>query len=287
MAKFIENSHPETSAIKERQSKLDTACERVKESAEKRLRKLKVCILTSGHIVYYYNYCFWKESQALCEFMLQVEEEEAWIKEKEALCSSMDFGKDLNTVMLSQQKHKVLEEDIEGREPHFKSLCEKGITVIQLELDKCLFLFNAWKPKVLCTAELCPILINDYFKGLKLKVADVLMRPSTSSSSFEKAAASRFKLLEKQSSRPDIMQNKTVQNRVLALKEKWDKMKDLLSQRRTKLEEAIQSQQVKISIDHYHSLLRFFSPFIVSCWCRRSRVMDKRERANCIIWWLW
>lgn len=149
MAKFIENSHPETSAIKERQSKLDTACERVKESAEKRLRKLKVCILTSGHIVYYYNYCLWKESQALCEFMLQVEEEEAWIKEKEALCSSMDFGKDLNTVMLSQQKHKVLEEDIEGREPHFKSLCEKGITVIQLELDKCLFLFNAWKPKVL------------------------------------------------------------------------------------------------------------------------------------------
>ena len=75
--------------------------------------------------------------------MLQVEEEEAWIKEKEALCSSMDFGKDLNTVMLSQQKHKVLEEDIEGREPHFKSLCEKGITVIQLELDKCPFLFNA------------------------------------------------------------------------------------------------------------------------------------------------
>lgn len=110
----------------------------------------------------------------------------------------------------------------------------------------------------ICRTELCPILINDYFKGLKLKVADVLMRPSTSSSSFEKAAASRFKLLEKQSSRPDIMQNKTVQNRVSALEEKWDKMKDLLSQRRTKLEEAIQSQQVKIFIDHYHSLLRFF-----------------------------
>lgn len=68
----------------------------------------------------------------MCEFLLQVEEEEAWIKEKEALCSSMDFGKDLNAVMLSQQKQKVLEGDIEGREPHFKAICDKGTCTLQM-----------------------------------------------------------------------------------------------------------------------------------------------------------
>ena len=58
--------------------------------------------------------------------MLQIEEEEAWIKEREAIASSMDFGKDLNAVMLSKQKHQTLEAEITGREPHFKSTCETG-----------------------------------------------------------------------------------------------------------------------------------------------------------------
>ena len=57
-------------------------------------------------------------------------------------------------------------------------------------------------------------------------------------------AVSRFKqLTDKQ--RTDLsVQSRTVQNRVNALKEKWDKLNDLLSQRKIKLEEAIQSQQV-------------------------------------------
>lgn len=59
-------------------------------------------------------------------FLLQIEEEEAWIKEKKALSSSMDFGKDLNSVSLSKQKHQVLVDDVLGREPHFKVICEKG-----------------------------------------------------------------------------------------------------------------------------------------------------------------
>lgn len=58
--------------------------------------------------------------------MLRIEEEEAWIKEKEAIASSMDFGKDLNAVMLSKQKHQSLEAEFTGREPHFKSTCETG-----------------------------------------------------------------------------------------------------------------------------------------------------------------
>ena len=62
----------------------------------------------------------------MCQFLLQIEEEEAWIKEKEAIASSMDFGKDLNGVLLSKQKHQLLEAEISGREPHFKTICEKG-----------------------------------------------------------------------------------------------------------------------------------------------------------------
>ena len=58
--------------------------------------------------------------------MLRVEEEEAWIKEKEAIASSMEFGKDLNAVLLSRQKHQALENEITGRQDHFKSTCEKG-----------------------------------------------------------------------------------------------------------------------------------------------------------------
>ena len=58
--------------------------------------------------------------------MLQVEEEEAWIKEKEAIASSMEFGKDLNGVLHSRQKHQALENEVTGREDHFKMMCEKG-----------------------------------------------------------------------------------------------------------------------------------------------------------------
>ena len=82
-------------------------------------------------------------------------------------------------------------------------------------------------------------------EGLELKGVEML-RSSTSASSIEKSAVSRFKLLSEKQSRTDLtVQNKTVQNRVSGLQEKWDKLKDLLSQRKTKLEEAIQSQQVR------------------------------------------
>lgn len=75
---------------------------------------------------------------------------------------------------------------------------------------------------------------------LKLKVTASL-HPQTPSVD---KAVSRFKqLTDKQ--RTDLsVQSRTVQNRVNALREKWDKLNDLLSQRKTKLEEAIQSQQV-------------------------------------------
>ena len=48
------------------------------------------------------------------EFYLQVEEEETWIREKEPLASSVDYGRDMNSVIKLQQKHQALEAEIQG-----------------------------------------------------------------------------------------------------------------------------------------------------------------------------
>ena len=47
------------------------------------------------------------------EFYLRVEEEESWIREKEPLASSTDYGRDRSVVQL-QQKHQALEAEIQG-----------------------------------------------------------------------------------------------------------------------------------------------------------------------------
>lgn len=39
---FIEDKHPETASIKEKQTKLDNACLKVQSCAQERLKKLKV-----------------------------------------------------------------------------------------------------------------------------------------------------------------------------------------------------------------------------------------------------
>ena len=48
------------------------------------------------------------------EFYLRVEEEESWIREKEPLASSTDYGRDRNSVVQLQQKHQALEAEIQG-----------------------------------------------------------------------------------------------------------------------------------------------------------------------------
>ena len=55
---------------------------------------------------------------------------------------------------------------------------------------------------------------------------------------------SRFKSSDKQRGELSV-QSKAVQNNIATIKEKWEKLSDLLSQRSIRLQEAIQSQQVK------------------------------------------
>ena len=48
------------------------------------------------------------------EFFLQVDEEEAWIREREPQAGSTDYGKDHSGVVALQQKHQALEAEIQG-----------------------------------------------------------------------------------------------------------------------------------------------------------------------------
>lgn len=93
--KFQEEQHPDLDKITAKISELDAACGRMDHLSKNRLARLQ-------------------ESLRVQEFYLQVEEEEAWIREKEPMASSADYGKDINSVMKLQQKHLTLESEIQG-----------------------------------------------------------------------------------------------------------------------------------------------------------------------------
>ena len=93
--KFLDEEHPDTAKIVAKISELDEACQRMDTLSKSRMSRLQ-------------------ESLKVQEFYLQVEEEEAWIREKEPMASSQDYGKDINSVMKLQQKHQTLETEIQG-----------------------------------------------------------------------------------------------------------------------------------------------------------------------------
>jgi hypothetical protein len=93
--KFLDEQHPEVAKIVAKISELDEACQRMDGLSKSRLSRLQ-------------------ESLKVQEFYLQVEEEEAWIREKEPMASSLDYGKDISSVMKLQQKHQTLEAEIQG-----------------------------------------------------------------------------------------------------------------------------------------------------------------------------
>ena len=61
------------------------------------------------------------------EFFLQVDEEESWIREKEPLASSADYGRDVKGVVKLQQKHQTLEAEIQGEGVTVWRGCSEGV----------------------------------------------------------------------------------------------------------------------------------------------------------------
>jgi spectrin beta len=105
--KFIDARHPDSVLIRERQGALLDAYARLSQSADLRKSRLN-------------------DSLKLQQFYRDVEEEEAWIREKEQIASSTDHGKDLVGVLHLLKKHEALEAEISGREPKMQAVCQVG-----------------------------------------------------------------------------------------------------------------------------------------------------------------
>ncbi|XP_077320775.1 spectrin beta chain, erythrocytic [Lithobates pipiens] len=67
--------------------------------------------------------CMWK-------FFGDMDEIERWIKEKEHIYTSMDFGKDLTTISILQRKHKAFEDELKGLESILQEVIKDGETLI-------------------------------------------------------------------------------------------------------------------------------------------------------------
>ena len=57
------------------------------------------------------------EANTLHQFFRDIDDEEAWIKEKKLLVGSDDYGRDLTGVQNLRKKHKRLEAELSSHEP--------------------------------------------------------------------------------------------------------------------------------------------------------------------------
>ncbi|CAL8071830.1 unnamed protein product [Calicophoron daubneyi] len=74
-----------------------------------------------------------EESLEYQDFLDSVEEEEAWILEKQHLLSSEDYGDTLAAVQGLQKKHEAFEADLKLHEDKCNELCEMGAKLIEAE----------------------------------------------------------------------------------------------------------------------------------------------------------
>ncbi|KAM4771567.1 spectrin beta chain, non-erythrocytic 1 isoform 1-T1 [Rhinophrynus dorsalis] len=71
-----------------------------------------------------------EESRRLWKFFWEMAEEEGWIKEKEQILSSDDYGKDLTSVIRLLSKHKAFEDEMSGRSGHLLQTIKEGEEMI-------------------------------------------------------------------------------------------------------------------------------------------------------------
>uniref|UniRef100_W5NBC3 Spectrin beta chain n=1 Tax=Lepisosteus oculatus TaxID=7918 RepID=W5NBC3_LEPOC len=71
-----------------------------------------------------------EESRQLWAFFQEVEEEEAWIREKLSILASQTYGKDLSSVLGLLNKHKVLAGELMGRRTLLQQTMKKGKQIL-------------------------------------------------------------------------------------------------------------------------------------------------------------
>uniref|UniRef100_A0A4W5Q7J1 Spectrin beta chain n=1 Tax=Hucho hucho TaxID=62062 RepID=A0A4W5Q7J1_9TELE len=72
-----------------------------------------------------------EQSQHLWNFFWEMAELESWIKEKEHIFSSLDYGKDLTSVLALQSKHSAFEDELGARRAHLQEIMDEGDKIIQ------------------------------------------------------------------------------------------------------------------------------------------------------------
>ncbi|KAM5129946.1 spectrin beta chain, erythrocytic [Mantella aurantiaca] len=70
------------------------------------------------------------QCRSMWKFFGDMDEIERWIKEKEQIYTSMDFGKDLTTISILQRKHKAFEDELKGLESNLQETINDGETLI-------------------------------------------------------------------------------------------------------------------------------------------------------------
>ncbi|XP_078515642.1 spectrin beta chain, erythrocytic [Lissotriton helveticus] len=71
-----------------------------------------------------------EQSKRMWKFFWDMEEVERWIKEKEQIYSSMDFGRDLTSILILQRKHNTFEDELKGLEAHLQKTVKDGDRMI-------------------------------------------------------------------------------------------------------------------------------------------------------------
>ncbi|XP_073410266.1 spectrin beta chain, erythrocytic [Dendrobates tinctorius] len=66
------------------------------------------------------------QCRRMWKFFGDMDEIERWIKEKEQIYTSMDFGKDLTTISILQRKHKAFEDELKGLESNLQQVIKDG-----------------------------------------------------------------------------------------------------------------------------------------------------------------
>ncbi|KAK2104342.1 hypothetical protein P7K49_018198 [Saguinus oedipus] len=67
-----------------------------------------------------------EQSKRLWKFFWEMDEAESWIKEKEQIYSSLDYGKDLTSVLILQRKHKAFEDELRGLDAHLDHIFQEA-----------------------------------------------------------------------------------------------------------------------------------------------------------------
>ncbi|XP_040916505.1 spectrin beta chain, erythrocytic [Toxotes jaculatrix] len=72
-----------------------------------------------------------EQSRRFWNFLWEVTELESWIREKEQIFSSLDYGRDLTSVLVLQSKHSAFEDELGARRANLEQVLAEGEKMIQ------------------------------------------------------------------------------------------------------------------------------------------------------------